>query len=233
MSYYPKSQILTNLYTNGGEYVLSTTNLNYVGPYYEIATGQKYTGKSPINKPNTLLIPFQYEDKRSVEPEVDPPLVNTIKNYPNNTPKEGLTFLPQYNQPLPTPDDYKRGMFTRYFCKKSNEHKYLELDQITYDKLTLRDSSILWSLYTPFSIPWKITNDLSQNTFYNQSTVFKLENSGDYRGFSSYIRSYSQYTLEETTSPSSNNSSNSSPSSTSPSSSPSPPPPPSSMGGGY
>lgn len=193
MSYYPKSQILTNLYTNGDEYVLSTTNQNYVGSYYEISTGQKYSGKSPIDKPNILLNPFQYEDERSIIPTIDPPLVNTINTYPNITSQPVNTFLPQFNSPLPTPDDYKRGIFTRYFCKKNNENKYLEVDQITYNKLTSRDSSILWSLYTPFSLQWKISTNKSLNSSYNQSSVLKLENSGDYRGFSSYIRSYSQY----------------------------------------
>ena len=230
MAYYPKSQILTNLYTNGGEYVLSSTNQEYIGSYYELSSGQKYSGKSPIYKPNILLIPFQNNDVKKVDSKVDPPLVNTINNYPNSTPAEELIFLPQYNQPLPTPDDYKKGMFTRYFCKKNNEHKYLELDQITYNKLLSKDPSILWSLYTPFSIPWKITSDSSQNSSYNQSSVSKLRNSGKYVGFFSYIRDYSQYTLEETPSPSTSNISQPQPPPLTP---PSSTPPPSMGGGGY
>ncbi len=42
--YFPKSQIKSNLYTNGGEYVLSTTKEDYKGYYYEVSTGQRFTG---------------------------------------------------------------------------------------------------------------------------------------------------------------------------------------------
>jgi hypothetical protein len=45
--YYPKSQIKTNLYTDGNKYILSTTKEGYTGFYYEISTGQKYTGENP------------------------------------------------------------------------------------------------------------------------------------------------------------------------------------------
>ena len=57
--YFPKSQIKSNLYTNGGEYVLSTTKQDYKGYYYEVSTGQKFTGKTPQDGPNISLIPSQ------------------------------------------------------------------------------------------------------------------------------------------------------------------------------
>jgi hypothetical protein len=44
--YYPKSQIKPNLYTNGGEFILSTTKKEYKGYYYKISTGQIYWKKS-------------------------------------------------------------------------------------------------------------------------------------------------------------------------------------------
>jgi len=56
MPYYPLSQIKPNLYTNGGEYVLSTTKENYIGYYYEVSNGKKYTGKTPQDGQNILLI---------------------------------------------------------------------------------------------------------------------------------------------------------------------------------
>jgi hypothetical protein len=56
MPYYPLSQIKPNLFTNGGEYVLSTTKENYKGPYYELSNGRRYTGGTPQDGPNILLI---------------------------------------------------------------------------------------------------------------------------------------------------------------------------------
>lgn len=197
MPYYPKSQIVTSLYTNGGEYILSTTGEEYIGYYYEISIGKKYTGKSPNKRPNTLLHPLPDSSEQShIGSNTNPLKVDTEVGYPNKSPQEEL-FMPQFNTPLPTLEDYKKEKFTRYFCKKNNELKYLEVDQTTYNKLTSKDPSILWSLYTPFSLQWKITTNSEHNLFFNRSSVLKLENSGDYRGFSSYIKSYSQYTLTQ------------------------------------
>ena len=53
--YYPKSQIKTNQYTNGDDFVIG--GRNYVGDYYETSDGRFFTGKSPSNPPNKLLTP--------------------------------------------------------------------------------------------------------------------------------------------------------------------------------
>ena len=45
--YYPQSQIITNLYTNGKELVIKSNSLNYVGSYYKISTGKMYAGEKP------------------------------------------------------------------------------------------------------------------------------------------------------------------------------------------
>jgi hypothetical protein len=50
--YYPKSQIKTNLYTNGDEYVIELTKSPYSGYYYLTSTGIAYTGKTPDDRPN-------------------------------------------------------------------------------------------------------------------------------------------------------------------------------------
>jgi uncharacterized protein (DUF2147 family) len=46
--YYPKSQIKTNLYTNGGEYILSTSKIEYKGYYYKVSSGKLYSGKTQL-----------------------------------------------------------------------------------------------------------------------------------------------------------------------------------------
>jgi uncharacterized protein (DUF2147 family) len=56
--YFPKSQIKSNLFTNGNEYILSTTQQEYKGYYYEISNGRKYTGKTPQDGQNILLLPL-------------------------------------------------------------------------------------------------------------------------------------------------------------------------------
>tara|TARA_R110001592_G_scaffold100565_2_gene285253 strand:+ start:10148 stop:10792 length:645 start_codon:yes stop_codon:yes gene_type:complete len=209
MKYHPKSQIQTNLFTDGEEFSLSTTGEVYTGYYYKISNNSQFTGKSPSNGSSIRLVNIiDLSNEGHDGLHENPQEVDTTVFYPNNTTSNHL-FLPQYNTPLPTPDDYKREIFTRYFCKKSNENKYLEIDQKTYDKLISRDSSILWSLYTPFSLQWKISPNESANSLYNQSSIFKTLNSGDYKGFSSYIISTTQYT-PTTEEPSQQSNSNSS-----------------------
>ena len=58
MAYYPKSQITTNLYTNGDEYALITTKEAYEGYYYKLSTNKKYVGRNPNNGEGVELIPI-------------------------------------------------------------------------------------------------------------------------------------------------------------------------------
>ena len=44
--YYPKSQIQTNLYSNGDLIVLSTKEI-YTGYYWTTSGGRSYSGKTP------------------------------------------------------------------------------------------------------------------------------------------------------------------------------------------
>ena len=55
MPYYPLSQILPNLYTNGEEYVLQSTRKSYKGYYFETSDGSKYSGKVPSKSSELLL----------------------------------------------------------------------------------------------------------------------------------------------------------------------------------
>ena len=55
MAYYPPSQIKTNLYTGGAEFVVEKSKQEYIGYYYALSDGTFYSGKNPNNKPNNLL----------------------------------------------------------------------------------------------------------------------------------------------------------------------------------
>ena len=68
-------------------------------------------------------------------------------------------FLPISFNPQPTQDDYDLGEFTRYFCKKTNDLLYTEINKDTYEKLTGQDPTYLWQLYTPFKYQWIISGD--------------------------------------------------------------------------
>jgi hypothetical protein len=170
--YYPKSQIITNLYTNGQEYVIKSTSTNYIGNYWKTSDGKFFTGKTPEDKNIQELIvatsdaSLQYSNLTS---EAFTPKFNSV--YLNNSDvitEEynklndtllNVNLLPTSYNPQPTQDDYALGEFTRYFCKKTNELRYIEINKDTYEKLTGQDSTYLWQLYTPFKYQWIISGD--------------------------------------------------------------------------
>jgi hypothetical protein len=187
--YYPKSQVKSNLYTNGGEYILSTTNEEYKGYYYKISTGQFYTGKNPQQGPNILLTLLNKEDINNVSLLTIPSQEISIEQ---NTEYDSLTYqtrsIPLFNPTTPTPQEQQNGQFTRYFCKRNNELKYIEINLDTYTQLSIKDPQIAWDLYTPASVVWQIQGD--KNTVYasNQSSVSLVEKIQTWYGFSQYFR---------------------------------------------
>ena len=203
--YYPKSQIKTNLYTNGGEYILSTTKKDYTGDYYEVSDGAKYTGKFPGDRRNILLsLPLNTEPL-SIKP-ITVPLISLALNPSDpgenekNLNEVNTTFysqlnknfkvraLPTSNFPLPTKKEYEKGEFYRYFCKKTNELIYMEIDKKTYKKLLTRDPIIAFDLYMPYSLPWSLTGGREQTYRTNKNIVNLVEDKAKWYGFTLYFK---------------------------------------------
>jgi hypothetical protein len=199
--YYPKSQIKTNLSTNGGEFILSTTNQEYIGNYYKISSGKRYTGTSPSNPPNILLNEIPPLTQISHDPQsqesIQQNLIQSFLITPNYTKTSPDRLIPLFNPTLPTDQDKQNGQFNRYFCKKTNELKYLEIDKETHTKLQAKDPQIAWDLYEPASLLWVIKGT-QENVFNtNKSSVFKIEQNQRWNGFSQYFKeNYSKYYLE-------------------------------------
>ena len=190
--YYPKSQIKTNLFTNGGEYNLSSNGNEYIGYYYETSTGNKYTGKTPQDLPNLLLNEVPSLTPSSNDPQLqDLSLQNLIQTY-NTTPNYTETLpdrlIPIFTLTLPTDQDKVNGQFNRYFCKKNNEIKYLEIDKNTYQQLQSKDPKIAWDLYTPVIILWVIQGNQTQVFNSNKATVQAIEQNAKWYGFSQYFQ---------------------------------------------
>ena len=185
MAYYPSSQIRTNLYTKG-EYSLATTREEYSGYYYEVSSGKKYTGKTPDDGPNIRLILSPSEEINDPRISFTQPsnLLNTIEivgqtedgvdyqitDYSPNTSLLDTTFyidpnktksrvIPSPQSTIPTEKDYQVGKFQRYFTKKNNELKYMEISKEIFEKLSSQQKTIAWDLYTPISIIWTLTGE--------------------------------------------------------------------------
>jgi len=205
--YFPKSQIQTNLYTRGEEYVIASTKENYVGFYHKLSTGQTFSGKTseddfvvsiiPFVPKDILPEPYDYENQNFSLSDSKTSYINissfdsyeTISDvglYHSLRPSRLKKLLPFYNPTLPTESDYKLGKFTRCFCKKSNELIYIEINKDTYTNLIKRNLEYLWQLYVPFEIPWQLTGNNQQvyDTNKNVTTLIsqrlKLFNFNEY-----------------------------------------------------
>ena len=157
--YYPKSQIETNLYTMGGEFVIKNTNQPYVGFYWKASSERFFTGKNPNDNIPKELIKIQiseeylenYNNKLFLALPLDGPTPNVNDNVPfdedllvnylylNNTDFNNLPSqqLPTYSPTLPTEEDYKIGEFERYFCVKRNQNIYLEIKKDIYEEFNI------------------------------------------------------------------------------------------------
>ena len=200
--YYPKSQIKTDLYTNGGEYILSTDGSDYKGYYYETSKGSKFTGKNPEDGFNIrLLKPYNTDplnpDNLSIQIINDQPISNSpytdfnTQEYFNKFQTNRNTIirsLPSYNITTPTLNEQNNGVFSRYFCKKNNEFQYIEIAKETYSDLKSKSTKIAWDLYTPLSVLWYIKGDMEKIYNSNKHSVVLLEQINKWYGFSQYIK---------------------------------------------
>ena len=205
--YYPQSQIKANLYTNGDEYILSTTEENYKGHFYEVSNGSKYTGKSPSDPPNILLIPIPSEEVIGIDGnfplkeivilntpyESYTPISSINSQYTPSNSNQNLNsnisrILPSPNPTLPTSQDYKFGKFQRYFAKKNNELRYLEIDKQTYTLLQNEDPTIAWDLYTPITVTWELSGNGEKTYNINKNVVSLAEQNNRWYGFTQWFK---------------------------------------------
>jgi hypothetical protein len=208
MSYYPKSQIKTNLYTNGGEYLLSSTKEEYKGYYYETSNRTKYTGKTPQDGPNILLNPIVVilsTPNKIISSEGESPFPQFILSSPIVNATEDILIspvlssreIPKPNPTTPTQQDQNLGVFQRYFCKKNNELKYLEIDKPTHDKLQSQQQDIAWDLYTPISTLWYIKGNKEQTFKANKGLISLIEKDQKWYGFTQWFKDkFLKYYLE-------------------------------------
>jgi hypothetical protein len=210
--YYPKSQIKTNLYTNGDEYVIELTKSPYSGYYYLTSTGIAYTGKTPDDRPNQKLIKVEQVVSETFTSPINPNVTATIlssdspgaldtvsfSNYTSvlnyatlkniNIFNPPVKLLPYYSPVQPTSQDYQNGEFQRYFVKKTNGIVYIEINQDQFAKLEAKDPQIEFSLYEPFTITWVLTGDKEQVAKTNRNIIELAEKRNRLPKFGEYLK---------------------------------------------
>jgi len=180
--YYPKSQISTPLYTNGDKFTLNERD--YIGNYWVDSKGNNYSGKSPQNPPNNLLT----LKTPSTNLDVESPL-SFFKSNPEyyNSKNEKFSLIaplpPISSVIIPTKDDYQTGEFQRYFVRKRNEFKYIEVSSNTYQKYVNQDQGVQWQLYAPIQISWILTGKREKVYNTNKNIVLLYQQQNNIFGF--------------------------------------------------
>ena len=217
MTYFPKSQIKENQFTPGAEWYYVKNNSSYTGFYYVLSNGKAYTGKNPNDPPNEEITKkteiFSSQTKNGI--------VNDITNgvtYADNW--DGTTYgdqiqnardvkiygiltdtdynlvrsKPQYSPTFPSPEDYEKGMFVRYFVCKINQLEYLEIDKGTYDNIFTQNKIWMWENYVPFTLNWYINGDIDRVFNNNKGSIFIKEREINKKGLEDYLgKQYLEY----------------------------------------
>ncbi len=213
--YIPKNRIKTNLYTPGDEFMIKDTDQIYSGFYHSLWTGKYFTGKTQNELPKSELIPIAPQSGPGT-PDLPPALetTNTIAlflNDPDPVVNEDqwnqgdiVTYLKLKDQsttddkprempyqcyPKPTADDYALGVFTRFFCVKVNEDRYLELTEELYNFLKKENPNYVFELFTIFKIQWTLTGDLEEVIITNRNQALIAQQRLKRRGFSGFLKS--------------------------------------------
>lgn len=145
--YYPKGQIQTGLYTQGGEWMFEN-GVEYVGDYHTYSTGEVFTKSSYVKNVSEKLIPFIdlsiSDNKKKFQYD------SIAKSIPQNF------YFPIYRKVLPTEDNYIQGYFFRYFVKKYHSPYVTEVNKDTYSATQVEH-------FAKAEIPWKLIGTLNDS----------------------------------------------------------------------
>lgn len=197
--YYPKSQIITNLYTKGGELAFAKSTTTYIGYYYETSDGRYFSNKSPEDTPSNELFPTSKGENNTTSKFPQPPKrdsyylikgIYSVLPYPENY----APSKPKQISPLPTSEEYELGEFTRYFAYKSSTNQTIEITKKEFIQYENQDSSVQYELYTPVTLIWVLKGKLEEVAQTNFNLVNLKEKGDNLPGFSKYFRGkYTQY----------------------------------------
>lgn len=224
MPYYPLSQIQTDLFTNGDEYAFKSSKEPYKGPYYKTSDGKTYSGKIPSNQSKEIIpvnpVTLEPSDESITFSSISSNTTINIIGGPDETDDSSIydengnvlynansfgynfqgnaRIIPSSYYPSLTQEQKDNGQFTRYFTKKTNELRYIEIDKPTYDALKSRDNSIAWDLYEPASLIWRIKGNKQEIYTSNRGSALSIEQQFKWPGFHKYFKDkFTQFYLED------------------------------------
>ena len=191
--YYPKSQITTNLSTNGKEFQIVGTSEYYIGSYYKTSDGKFFTGKTPQDGSNRPLTQNPIANLNNFLSPVD----SNTATFTNTLPLSYLSSAkstvilpqpPQGNIVFPTEEDYTDQQYQRHFLKHNINNIYLEVNLQTYNNFFTLNPSVQYQLYTAIKIDWILVGKPIEVYNINKNIVLLYEKENNIRGFSNFFK---------------------------------------------
>lgn len=190
MSYYPKSQIKTDLYTKGKEFRIILSQEEYIGYYWKTSKGEYFSGRNPKDG-----APLQLEVIPTI-PSLKNNTVtytlgqdNNLYNFFKGVDVSKTFLLPIYIKPSPNDNDYQIGNFTRYFAKKLNQNIYIETSKDIYNNLSNKNASYDYKSYLIFILTWTLVGSsplLVEQT--NRNIIKSTEQRLNINGLNAYLK---------------------------------------------
>ena len=192
--YYPKSHIITNLYTTGKEWMFED-GMEYKGYYHRYIDGTVLTGAVFNRTESKKLIP--YINKVAQPSTLVYDKIKTVnKNF----------TVPQQRYPVLTMENYESGKIFRYFIKRRNSITYediFEVDESQFKLLKQSKNGIDRNLYIGIDMPWKLTGPLHDikeqyNTIYGVYDTNKrmiLLKDREFPGLKHFLTDYIELTI--------------------------------------
>jgi hypothetical protein len=198
--YYPKSHIITNLRTDGLEWMLED-GTEYKGYYHKYIDGTVLTGAVYNKSESKKLIPY----------------ISSAEQ-PNNVIYDKLKKRPAYRPPhntiaLPTLDDYKEGKFARYFIRRRNYTSFqdiIEIDKKQFKLWKNPKGGIDPNIYDALTLDWKLTGPLHDSIINQYHTEFGVYDTNqrlillkekDFPGLSNFLTDYIEFSIYSKTTP--------------------------------
>jgi len=191
--YYPKSQITTNLSTNGKEFQLVETDEYYVGSYFKTSDGRFYTGKTPQDGNNKLLIQNPINNPNNPILSINSDINSSTNSLPPSylNASKSQTILPQPPQGniiFPTEGEYETGEYQRFFLKHNVNNIYLEVNQLTYNNYFNLNPISQYQLYTAIKIDWILVGKPIEVYEINRNIALLYEKENKIMGFSNFFK---------------------------------------------
>ena len=180
--YYNQHQIISGQYTEGNDFV-SKDGVDYVGLYYIIPTGQRFTGSRPEPKSQELFV-------KRINQTSDTLIYNNLND----------NSFPKYVNPVlmvsfPESDDYGRGFMERFFVQKRNSpiNTIMEINSEQFNKVnTTNKPGINGVIWNKLRLNWKISKIPQQDAkTLNGLSIVKAEHNFPY--ISRYLTDLLEY----------------------------------------